>query len=177
MTFGHQAITAAQQAMFQLKSWQGIYGRIQADIDASHRWHSSTPLTRGGLAHCWLTLNNPDYSYGDKPVITTMGVLFTKSVSYGRGDVLKIKQRYPDIHIMGVFAVDNADKSPSLTGLDPKNIEIVAKQLLKSIMTTGHTRTKIIKNGRGHTHDWASPLTVYLMESGAFRIRLYLSFR
>ena len=40
--------------MFQLKSWQGIYGRIQADIDASHRGHSSTPLTRGGLAHCWL---------------------------------------------------------------------------------------------------------------------------
>src|SRR3989338_6715131 len=55
MTSGHQATIAELRAMFQLKSWQGIYGRIQADIDASHRGHSSTPLTRGGLAHCWLT--------------------------------------------------------------------------------------------------------------------------
>jgi len=54
MTSGHQATIAELRAMFQLKSWQGIYGRIQADIDASHRGHSSTPLTRGGLAHCWL---------------------------------------------------------------------------------------------------------------------------
>ena len=39
--------------------------------------------------------------------------------------------------------------------------------MLKSIITTGHTRTRIIKNGRGHTHDGATPLMIYLTESGA----------
>jgi len=39
--------------------------------------------------------------------------------------------------------------------------------MLKSIMTTGHTRTKILKtNGRGHTHDGATPLTVLLYGIG-----------
>src|SRR3990167_146576 len=51
--------------MFQLKSWQGIYGRIQADIDASHRGHSSTPLTRGGLAHCWLITSPLSVYFGE----------------------------------------------------------------------------------------------------------------
>ena len=50
MTSGHQATIAELRAMFQLKSWQGIYGRIQADIDASHRGHPSTPLTWGRLS-------------------------------------------------------------------------------------------------------------------------------
>src|SRR3989338_2948881 len=93
MTSGHQATIAELRAMFQLKSWQGIYGRIQADIDASHRGHSSTPLTRGGLAHCWLSegldlIFQPDFlTYVQWPYFSA--VEQTQKVT-GRADSLDI---------------------------------------------------------------------------------------
>ena len=42
-------------------------------------------------------------------------------------------------------------------------------------MTTGHTQTKIIKNGRGHTHEWCYVLYGLLNGIGGFEKNIYIS--